>query len=121
MDMSRLPESLRARLAERATMAPLEKVKNFLHGTVSDAEDFDEIRAELRAIGQVTTFGLREDLAAFESVLADPGPEGELARLVARDANWVLDEFSDRAAEGFLRSLVTMLRETIADAESPRS
>jgi hypothetical protein len=120
MNLSELPEPLRRRLAERANAAPTETVRSFLHGAVSDAEDFDEIRAGLRRVAAVTTFGLYEDLAAIEAVLANPGPDGELARMIARDANWVLDEFSDAAAARFLSELAQMHRDVIAEAESQR-
>ncbi|MEV6494785.1 hypothetical protein AB0M20_40105 [Actinoplanes sp. NPDC051633] len=120
--MSDLPEPLRRRMAELDGMAPLETVRAFLRGEVADAESLDEIRAGLRGLAQVTTRGIRHDLTALEALLAEPPPEpGALARLVAADGNWVLDEFSEERAARFLGELAALLRSVLDEVEPSRS
>jgi hypothetical protein len=109
METSDLPEPLRARMAEMDAAPPLEIVRDFLRGNVADAQNLDEIRADLRQVAQVTTRGIQRDLTALEAVLADPPPDGTLARLVGWDANWVLDDPSEAGAARFLRELVALL------------
>ena len=92
-------------------------VSDFLGFKVADAEDLDEIRAGLRQTAQVSIRKLRRELAAFEAVLADPpAVPGALARMVAREGNWVLDDPSDAAAATFLGDLAQMLREILEEA-----
>ncbi|BCJ53022.1 hypothetical protein Asp14428_44970 [Actinoplanes sp. NBRC 14428] len=110
--MSELPESLRARMREQNAEPAIDVVRAFLGFKVADAEDLDEIRADLRQTAQVSTRKLRRELAAFEAVLADP-PPGELARMVAGEGNWVLDDPSDAATVAFLGQLAQILRETL--------
>ena len=61
-------------------------------------------------LGRVT---IRDRLGGY---LADPpGADGELARLVGWEGNWVLDDPSDAGAARFLRELAVMLREVIGE------
>jgi hypothetical protein len=117
MDTSGLPESLRARIAERSALPPIEKVRALLHGYVEDAEDFDEIHAELRRTAGTNTVYLRQYLAALETILAEPQSPGTLLQLVERDANWGIDhDQTDAGAAVFLRELAQVLR-VVVDEE----
>ncbi|MFI7602925.1 hypothetical protein [Actinoplanes sp. NPDC049681] len=116
METPRLPEPLRARAEALAARSPLETVRDFLRGHVTDADDMEEIRSGLQQVAQVSTRGLDQELAAVESVLAEPLPDGTLARLIGWDANWVLDDPSDAGAAAFLRELADMIREVLAAA-----
>lgn len=119
MDTSRLPEPIRARLEAGDAAPPLETVRAFLRGYVTDTESLDEVRADLRRVAAVSTRSLRRDLVAVESVLAaPPPPDGTLAHLVEWDANWVLNESSDAAAVEFLGELAQLLSTVIAEAEA---
>ena len=56
-------------------------------------------------------------MAAFEAVLADPPTvPGALARMVAWESNWVLDDPSDAGAARFLGDLTQMLRDVLREA-----
>jgi hypothetical protein len=46
--------------------------------------------------------------------LGTPLPEGTVSRLVAVNANWVLDDPSDQGARAWLEELAKMLREELA-------
>ncbi|GAA0475966.1 hypothetical protein Ade02nite_42240 [Paractinoplanes deccanensis] len=116
MDTSGLPESLRARIAERSALPPIEKVRALLHGYVHDSDGFDEVREELRDTAQTSTFYLEQYLTALETILAEPQPEGTYLRLVAGDGNRGLDDPSDAEAIGYLRRLLETLRTVIAEA-----
>lgn len=116
MDTSGLPESLRGRIAERAALPPLEKVRALLHGYVADAESFDEIRDEFRRTARVNDFHLRQYLDALDTILAGPTPPGTLLRLVEGDANWGIDhDQTEAGAAVFLREVAEMLRSVIAE------
>ncbi|XVU28024.1 hypothetical protein ACQPZJ_13535 [Actinoplanes sp. CA-054009] len=105
--MSELPEPLRG---------AIEVVRGFLGFKVADAESLDEIRADLRQTAGVSTRKLRRELAAFEAVLADPPAEvGALARMVAWEGNWVLDDPSDAGAARFLGELAQMVRDVLGE------
>jgi len=117
MDVSRLPEPMRKRLEELAAKPPLEIVRSYLASYYSDAADLDEVRAIQQQLAQINIRSHQERLSALEAVIADPPPEpGTLSRLVAWDANWVLDDESDAAALQFLRDAAQLLREVIATA-----
>jgi hypothetical protein len=116
MDVSGLPESLRARIAERTALAPIEKVRKFLHGYVMDAESFEEIRGELLLTARQSTLFLRQYLVALETILAEPQPTGTLLYLVESDANWGIDhDQTDTGAAVFLAELTEMLRSVLAE------
>ena len=101
---------MRAQNAEPA----IDLVRGFLGFKVADAEDLDEIRADLSQTAQVSTRKLRRELAAFEAVLADPPTApGALARMVAWEGNWVLEDSSDAAAAAFLGQLAQILRDVL--------
>ena len=115
--MSELPEPLRARMREQNAAPVIDVVRDFLGFKVADAESLDEIRADLRQTAQVSTRKLQRELAALETVLADPPPvPGALARMVAWEGNWVLADSSDAAAAAFLRQLAQMLRDAVDEA-----
>jgi len=117
METPRLPEPLRARIEALAARSPMETVRDFLRGHVTDTAGLDEVHANLRQVAQFDTVSLRQDLAAIESVLADPPSDGTLARLVGWDANWVLDDPSDSGAAAFLEALADLLRTVIDETE----
>jgi hypothetical protein len=92
-------------MQEQNAEPAIDVVRDFLGFKVADAESMDEIRADVRRTAQVSTRKLRRELAALEAVLADPPPvPGALARMVAWEGNWVLDDPSDAGAARFLAS-----------------
>jgi hypothetical protein len=117
MDVSGLPESMRARVEARNALSSLDRVREFLGSHVLDADGLDEVRADLRRTAHFSTVRHRGDLAALEAVVVEQHPAGTLARLVGWEANWVLDDPSDAGAAQFLRELTQMLREVIEEAE----
>src|SRR4051794_10626582 len=119
MDTSGLPESLRARIAERSAQPAIEKVRALLHGYVADAESFDEIKAELRRTARTNDFYLRQYLDALDVILAEPQPPGTLLRLVEGDGNWGIDhDQTDAGAAVFLRDVAEMLRSVVNEAST---
>ncbi|WP_433302085.1 hypothetical protein ACQP2F_08030 [Actinoplanes sp. CA-030573] len=118
MDTSELPESVRARIAERSALPAVDKVRALLHGYVADAETFSEIRDELASTARTNTVFLRQYLAALETILTEPQPAGTLLRLVESDGNWGIDhDQTDAGAAEFFRRLADMLREVIGEVE----
>jgi hypothetical protein len=118
MDFSRMPEHFRRRLEELAAEPPFETVRLFLGTELADAS-FAEARQRFEQKAQYNIRSTQRDLWALEQVIADPpGEPGALSRLVAWDANWVLDDPSDAGALAFLREVAQMLREVI-DAAPP--
>jgi hypothetical protein len=117
MDVSGLPEPMRARVEARNALSPLDRVREFLGSYVQDAESLDEIRADLRRTAQFSTIRHDGDLAALEAVVAGHYPPETLARLVGWEANWVLDDPSDAGAARFLSELADMLRGVLDEAE----
>ena len=117
--MAGLPESLRARIAERTALPPIEKVRSFLHTYVADADDFDEIRSGLRATAQPNSFYLEQDRDALQTILGKPQPPGTLLRLVEGDGNWGMDhDQTDRGAAAFLGEVFDLLRAAIDEVDS---
>jgi hypothetical protein len=116
MDMSRLPESVRRKVAEQQTEPPLSQVREFLQSFFGDALDIDEVRSTLTTLASANTRGLHLALTALERVIADPTVECELARLVGWDGNWVLEDPSNAGAKEFLKQLAEMLRSILDDA-----
>ena len=104
-------------LTRQEAQPPLETVRKFVAGHVADTESLDEVRQNLAYIARTSTRMHRRVLAALESVLAGTWPPDTLARLVAADGNWVLDDYSDDEAAAFLRGLARMLTEVIDAAE----
>src|SRR5512138_3453926 len=116
MDSS-LREQFLRRIREMAAEPPLNTVRGFLGAQFSDADGFDEARRSLEVLAQTNIRSHQQDLWALEQVIAHPPVEpGALARLVAWDANWVLDDESDAGALQFLREVAQMLREVIEAA-----
>jgi hypothetical protein len=105
-------------MREQNAKPAIDIVRDFLGFKVADAENLDEIRADLRQTSQVSTRKLQRELAAFETVLADPpAAPGALARMVAWEGNWVLDDPSDAGAARFLGELAQMLRDALGGAD----
>ncbi|MFI7547583.1 hypothetical protein [Actinoplanes sp. NPDC049599] len=117
MDISRLPEPMRARIEARNALPPLERVREFLSSHVVGADNLEEVRADLRRTAHFSTARHYGDLAALEAVVTEPQPPGTLARLVGWEANWVLEDPSDAGAAQFLRELRHLLRDVIDEAE----
>ena len=116
MDFSRMPEHFRRRLEELVAEPPFETVRLFL-GTEFADSSFAEARRRFEQKAQYNVRSSQRDLWALEQVIADPPAEpGALSRLVAWDANWVLDDESDEGALQFLREAAQMLREVIDSA-----
>jgi hypothetical protein len=104
-------------MREQNAEPAIDVVRDFLGFKVADAEDLNEIRADLRQSALLSTRKLRRELAAFDAVLADPPTApGALARMVAWEGNWVLDDPSDAGAARFLAELAQMLRDVLDEA-----
>lgn len=121
MDSSKLPARLRQRAEEIEQQPPLDKAREFLGTYLSDAVSLDEAREDVRRTAAWGTWNLKLELRALDRVLDEPQVPGVLMRMVASDANWVLDDLSDEAAAAFLRQIADMLRDVIAEADTRRS
>ncbi|MEJ3743599.1 hypothetical protein WEI85_09950 [Actinomycetes bacterium KLBMP 9797] len=120
MDSSKLPERLRRRAEEIEKQPSLDKVREFLGAYLFDAVSLEEAREDLQRTAAWGTWNLKLELRAFDAVLDEPQAPGVLMRMVASDANWVLDDLSDGAAAAFLRQVANILREVIAEADRSR-
>jgi hypothetical protein len=114
MELPEFRERMRERAAREAARPPIEKVREMLGGHFADAENLNEVEQDFRETATITLTGIKQDLAALEAVLADPRLHDQLGRMVAWDANWVLDDPSDDGARQFLEGVAEMLRD-IAD------
>lgn len=112
-----VPDALRAKV-NQPPRVPLEQVRSFLGSYVADAESFDELRADLQRMAEINIKTVQSKLQAVEMLLADPPLEGELARLVGWDANWVLDDLSEVSAIAWLQSIADIIREVLREATS---
>jgi hypothetical protein len=113
MDREQLLDMFRARLSAPPP-PPLEATRTFLSGYLEDAHTLDEVRQHARRMAGINTRTLEQGLAGIEGLLDDPPPPGTLARLVANEGNWVLeDPTSDAAATAFLRPLADLLRDVL--------
>ncbi|MFJ8578379.1 hypothetical protein [Micromonospora sp. NPDC093277] len=93
----------------------MEQVRAFLRGYLADAESLTELPTELTRLAEVNPDTVRRRLDALDALLADPPADGTLARLVAGDANWVLDdESSDAAAARWLTEVADVVRAVVA-------
>ncbi|MEU4625953.1 hypothetical protein AB0G04_39005 [Actinoplanes sp. NPDC023801] len=114
MDLSRLPEPLRARAEELTARPPIDKVRDLLRSHVEPAEDLDEVGRSFRSAARNNIFFLKQNLAALEEILSSPQEPGTLLRLVEWDANWAIDhDQTDSGAGRFLSEIAQMLREAI--------
>jgi hypothetical protein len=117
VDLSQLPEPMRARMAERAARPPLQRVHDLLQSYVMDAVDLDEVRDDLAGTARFSSHAadnLRRDLEALEWVLTAELPSGTLLHLVEDDCNFGLDDDpTDAGAAIFLRQIVDILREVL--------
>jgi hypothetical protein len=119
MDSAQIRDQLRRRAEELLAKPPLDTVRLFLATEFGDAESFAEARSHLERLAQVNIRSHQRELWALESVIAEPPAEaGALTRMVAWDANWVLDDPTDESSLQFLREVAQMLREVI-DAAPP--
>ncbi|MGK5684909.1 hypothetical protein [Actinoplanes sp. URMC 104] len=122
MDTSRLPEPLRARIAEREARSTMEKARSLMLGYVADTDGIDEIRTELESTARYNTYFLRQELAALETLLTEELPPGTLFELVSVDGSWPLDDDpTDAGAAAFLRQFLAWGWAAIASAETGRT
>ena len=96
----------------------LEATRKFVHGYCADTDGLDQIKAELMGAVQFNPEPIKKSLQALETVLRTSYPEGTLARLVAWDANWPLDDPSDAGARAFLTQFADLVRSVIDEAGS---
>jgi hypothetical protein len=94
-------------------------MRDFLGGYLADADSFEDVEADLRRLASVSTRGIARYVRAFEAVLSSPLEPGLPTRLVAWDANWVLDDPNDENSLEFLHKVADMLRAVLASPESP--
>ncbi|GAA0466168.1 hypothetical protein Aca07nite_77360 [Actinoplanes capillaceus] len=118
MNLSDLPEPMRARRADLDALPPIEKVRDMLHIYVEDADSFNEINQLMRRTTRRTTRRFQQYLEALETILSEPEPPGTLLRLVEWDANWNIDhDQTDNGAAAFLRQIAEMIRTVIREAQ----
>ncbi|WP_249997455.1 hypothetical protein [Actinoplanes sp. M2I2] len=122
MDTSRLPEPLRARIAEREARPAMEKARSLLRSYVVDTDGTDEIREQLLATARYNTYYLRQEVAALEEILTADLPQGTLFLLVSVDGGWPLDhDPTDDGATVFLGELAGWVHAAIDQAEQERT
>ena len=110
-------DELKRRYDEREASAPMDKIRWFLRAYVSDAESMDEVRRDLRRQLRLPALvpgqNTRNAIQGLDFVLGAPQPDGTLSKLVAWEANWVLDDPTDTGARRWLEELVEMLKEEL--------
>lgn len=91
----------------------LEATRSFVHGYWADTDGLEQVRSELANVARRNPHQLEQSLAALQVVLQENYPDGTLARLVAWDANWPLEDPSDNGAKAFLTQVAGIVRDVI--------
>jgi hypothetical protein len=119
VDRDSLRARLQARERELAGAAPRETVAKFLRTYCADADGLEEVRAEVGRTVATNPASVRRFLDALAALLGEPPAEGTLARLVAEDANWGLEDASDAGARAWLEALGGLVRGVLDQAGTP--
>lgn len=112
----------RARLNEPPPppLAPLEVTRTFLRSYASDADDMEEIHAEVARMAAANARSIVRALQGIEALLADPPVGGRLAQLLMWDGNQVLTDPSDYGAKAWLRDMAAYMRAVLGDQQPPQ-
>jgi hypothetical protein len=92
----------------------VEQTRALLRHHVSGADSWAEVRDSLDFVARHDPDRVRGQLRGLETVLASSQLTDVLPRLVAWDANWVLDDPSPAAAGEWLRGLADLIRSALA-------
>jgi hypothetical protein len=117
-----MDDDIRARLLaklDEAPPPPLEATRAFLRSYVADADGLKEIHEDIARMVEINPRTLVNAISGIEALLADPPASGTLARLVAWDGNYVLDDPSDESAGAWLLELAAYIRGVLGDRQSP--
>jgi hypothetical protein len=117
MDDETFRARLRAREQELGAASPRQTVARFLRSYCSGADGLDEVRADVSRTVASHPEPVRRYLGALDALLAEPPSAGSLARLVALDANWALDDPSDAGARAWLEALAALIRGALDEPE----
>jgi hypothetical protein len=115
-----MSDDSRARLLARlAAPPPLEATRSFLRRYVSDANGIEEIHQDIARMAAINPRTLVQAAEGIDALLANPPAGGTLARIVAFDGNYVLDNPSDEGASAWLREMAGYLWNVLAATRSP--
>lgn len=89
---------------------PFEATRDFLMSYCVDAESMSEIEADIARMAKINQRTLIAGLNGIRGVLAEPmDPDARLARMIALEVGWVLDDESEAGARAWLGELETIL------------
>ena len=88
---------------------------------IADVDSIDEAKSLFSRWATKNTEWLIEGLNGIEMTLANP-PEGDgnLANIVAWEANWVLEDETDEGAKKWLREIAEIIRKSLGEKVPPR-
>jgi hypothetical protein len=109
----KLAKMLRERLAAPAPGA-LETARDFLMHYVHDS-DYELLERDVRGMMKVNPNVIVQAVEAIEALLTTPQPPETLYKLVAYDANWMLEDDSEAGASAWLRDLANRLRQWLGE------
>jgi len=87
----------------------LDTARSFLKHYVHDS-DWELLERDVGGMMKVNPNVIVEAVEAIEDLLATPQPPDTLSRLVAYEANWMLEDDSDTGAAAWLGELAGRLR-----------
>lgn len=98
----------------------LKGIEDFLSAYFTDADSWDEAIRDIDQFSHNYPRTIIRDLQALEQFLATSHEKGVLANLVAWEANWVLDDPSDKGAREWLEKVAATIREILGDKAPTR-
>lgn len=78
----------------------------------------EDALSHMQRMARVNTNTLYNGLRGIEGLLTEEYAPGTIARLVAVDANYVLDDLSDDGARVWLRQVADMIRSVLGQPSS---
>jgi hypothetical protein len=98
----------------------MDEIIHFLR-SFSDSDGIEEVKREIKWLSENSTQSLIKNLNSLENLLNNPPKEkGDLAEIVAWEANWVLVDPSDEGAKKWLREVAELIRDALGDKAPPR-
>ena len=96
-------------------MTSLEVTVKFLRSFFYGAAELDEAHQRITELAFQSPQTFLRYLLGIEKLLTDPPKDSTLAKIVAWDANWVLEDPSDEGAERWLQEQAQMLRDVLGE------
>lgn len=114
----KLRQMMEAKLAAPRPPA-LDSARRFLMSYVHDS-DWELLERDVGGMIKLNPNVIIDAVEAIEELLATPQPPDTLSRLVAYEANWMLDDETDTGAAAWLQDLTGRLRRWLGEHAPPQ-